>query len=115
MDPGTLGFFGVIGQFWNFDQRHKQKLFFGLSSVQRSTTGGKTMEFKNGLGDTAIQDVMVNYPEIGEILNRYEIGCVTCKVGICLLKDVVSIHGLSKENEAAIEQEINDHLDRHHA
>jgi hypothetical protein len=69
------------------------------------------MEFKNGLGDTAIQDVMTNYPEIGEILNRYEIGCVTCKVGICLLKDVVSIHGLSKDDEAAIEKEINDYLD----
>jgi len=70
------------------------------------------MEFKNGLGDTAIQDVMTTHQEIGEILNRYEIGCVTCKVGICLLKDVVSIHGLSKEQEAAIEKEINDHLDQ---
>ena len=70
------------------------------------------MEFKNGLGDSAIQDVMTGYPEIGEILNRYEIGCVTCKVGICLLKDVVSIHGLSKENEASIEKEINDYLDQ---
>lgn len=68
------------------------------------------MEFKNGLGEKAIQDVMVSYPEIGEILDRYEIGCVTCKVGICLLKDVVSIHGLSKEDEANIEQEINNHL-----
>ena len=68
------------------------------------------MEFKNGLGEKAIQDVMVNYPEIGEILNRYEIGCVTCKVGICLLKDVVAIHGLSKEDETHIELEINNHL-----
>ncbi|GFO61216.1 hypothetical protein GMST_35410 [Geomonas silvestris] len=69
------------------------------------------MEFKNGLGETAIQDVMAKYPQIGEILNRYEIGCVTCKVGICLLKDVVSIHGLSPEQEKAIEQEINQYLD----
>jgi len=68
------------------------------------------MEFRNGLGEKAIQDVMVTYPEIGEILNRFEIGCVTCKVGICLLKDVVAIHGLSKEDEARIEQEINTHL-----
>lgn len=69
------------------------------------------MEFKNGLGETAIQDVMTTHPVIGDILNRYEIGCVTCKVGICLLKDVVSIHGLSKESEANIEKEINDYLD----
>ena len=68
------------------------------------------MEFGSGLGDMAIQDVIRTYPEIGEILNRFEIGCVTCKVGICLLKDVVSIHGLSKEDETRIEQEINDHL-----
>ncbi len=68
------------------------------------------MEFKKGIGDKAIQDVMAEHPEIGEILNRFEIGCVTCKVGICLLKDVVSIHGLSKENEARIEEEINHYL-----
>ena len=68
------------------------------------------MEFKNNLGDKAIQDVMKSYPEIGGILERFEIGCVTCKVGICLLKDVVSIHGLSKEDEARIELEINGYL-----
>lgn len=69
------------------------------------------MTFKNDLGEMAIQDVMAKYPQIGEILNRYEIGCVTCKVGICLLKDVVSIHGLSAEQEEAIEKEIGDFLD----
>ena len=68
------------------------------------------MEFKNGLGERAIQDVMRTYPEIGEILARYDIGCTACKVGICLLKDVVSIHGLSKEDEAKIEVEINEQL-----
>ncbi|MDD2582263.1 MAG: hypothetical protein PHR66_09755 [Desulfuromonadaceae bacterium] len=68
------------------------------------------MNFNNKLGDQAIQDVMQTYPEIGEILVRYDIGCVTCKVGICLLKDVVSIHGLSKEDEAKIELEINECL-----
>jgi len=70
------------------------------------------MEFKDGLGEMAIQDVMAKHPEIGKILERYEIGCVTCKVGICLLKDVVAIHGLSPEQEAAIETEINQYLDR---
>ena len=68
------------------------------------------MNFNKELGDKAIQDVMQTYPEIGDILARYDIGCTTCKVGICLLKDVASIHGLSKEDELKIEQEINDHL-----
>ncbi len=70
------------------------------------------MEFKNDLGSTAIQDVITKYPGIGEILSRFDIGCVTCKVGICLLKDVVSIHGLSKEDEGKIETEINEYLEQ---
>ncbi|HJV36837.1 hypothetical protein [Geomonas sp.] len=69
------------------------------------------MNFKNGMGEMAIQNVMENHPQIGDILNRYEIGCVTCKVGICLLKDVVAIHGLSPEQETAIEKEIGEYLD----
>jgi hypothetical protein len=68
------------------------------------------MEFRNGIGDKAIQEVIGTYPEIGEILSRFDIGCVTCKVGICLLKDVVAIHGLAKEDEARIEREINEYL-----
>jgi hypothetical protein len=48
--------------------------------------------------------------EFNNGLARYDIGCTTCKVGICLLKDVVSIHGLSKEDEANIEKEINENL-----
>jgi len=65
------------------------------------------MEFRNGLGEKAIQEVLKEHPTIGEILARHDIGCVTCKVGICLLKDVVSIHGLTKEAEQSIEEEIN--------
>jgi hypothetical protein len=68
------------------------------------------MEFKNGLGDLAIQDVLKEHPPIGEILASHDIGCVTCRVGICLLKDVVSIHGLTKEDEASIERQINDYF-----
>lgn len=68
------------------------------------------MHFASELGNQAIQDVLTNHPEIGAILARFDIGCITCKVGICLLKDVVSIHGLSPEDEAKIEQEINAYL-----
>jgi hypothetical protein len=74
------------------------------------TTREAFMQFNNDLGNQAIQDVITNYPAVGDILASYDIGCVTCKVGICLLKDVVSIHGLSKDDEAKIEQEINEYL-----
>ena len=50
----------------------------------------------------AIKDVITEFPEVGTILAEYEVGCVTCQVGTCLLKDVVSIHGLSPEAEEAL-------------
>jgi hypothetical protein len=93
----------------NLDPGHHNYQIKGIL-YKHHRQGGGCMEFKYNLGDKAIQDVMQTYPEIGEILNRFEIGCVTCKVGICLLKDVVSIHGLSKDDEAKIEQQINDYL-----
>jgi len=68
------------------------------------------MQLNNQIGDQAIQDVIKAHPQIGEILNRFEIGCVTCSVGICLVKDVVSIHALGDEIEQQIENEINAYL-----
>jgi hypothetical protein len=69
------------------------------------------MNLKGNLGNGQIKDVIEAHPRIGEILNKYEIGCVTCGVGICLLKDVVAIHALGAEAEAQIEAEINAYLD----
>ena len=69
------------------------------------------MELKQDMGSQQIKEVIVAHPPIGEILARYEIGCVTCGVGICLLKDVVAIHALGAEAEGKIEQEINAYLD----
>ena len=68
------------------------------------------MKLNNNLGDQQIRTVIEAHPRIGEILAKYDIGCVTCGVGICLVKDVVSIHALGAEIEARIEQEINDYL-----
>lgn len=61
----------------------------------------------NELGDMAIKDVIKSYPKIGKILDKHGIGCTTCKVGICKLKDVVKIHYLPKEKEKTIFNEIN--------
>ena len=70
------------------------------------------MNLHNGIGDLAIQDVVKDHPRIGEILDEYEIGCVACSVGICLVKDVVTIHYLGEEIEAVIEKKINEYLDK---
>lgn len=68
------------------------------------------MNLPQTIGDAPINKTIEQHPYIGEILQKYDIGCVTCGVGICLVKDVVSIHALGDEIEAKIEQEINDYL-----
>lgn len=69
------------------------------------------MTLSNGLAERAIKDVVTEHPAIGVILAEHDIGCATCGVGICLLKDVVSIHGLPADAEQAIEREINHYLE----
>ncbi|MHB8764681.1 MAG: hypothetical protein ACYDA8_10165 [Deferrisomatales bacterium] len=69
------------------------------------------MNFANDFGAQAIKDVVEQHPAVGAILDRHGIACVTCGVGICHLKDVVSIHGLPPEEEAEIEREINQYLE----
>lgn len=54
----------------------------------------------------AIKDVIVEYPRVGEILEDYGVGCVTCSVGTCLLKDIISIHNLSKDVELELMSNI---------
>lgn len=68
------------------------------------------MKLHKGLGDKDILSVIKDHPQIGEILDKYEIGCIKCSVGTCLLKDVVTVHFLGDETEAQIEEEINNYL-----
>ncbi|MEE9457589.1 MAG: hypothetical protein V3W11_10620, partial [bacterium] len=49
--------------------------------------------------DRGIKEVIDEYPGVGEVLEAYEIGCVPCNVGTCLLRDVVEIHALSAQAE----------------
>jgi hemerythrin-like domain-containing protein len=56
--------------------------------------------------DSGIKEVIQKYPAVAELLKRYDIGCVTCGLGTCLLKDVVQIHDLSVEDETALMRSI---------
>lgn len=69
------------------------------------------MELLNDLGNKPIKDVIEEYPPIGEILGKYEIGCIECSIGTCLFKDVVKVHVLGDEVEAQIEKEINSYIE----
>jgi len=70
------------------------------------------MQLHNDLGNQPIKEVIEAHPKIGDILNKYEIGCLECSIGTCFLKDVVAVHVLGDAIEAMIEKEINEYLER---
>ncbi len=37
----------------------------------------------------SIKEIINQFPEVGDSLNEYNIGCAPCSVGSCLLKDIV--------------------------
>lgn len=47
-----------------------------------------------------VKPLIEAFPEVGEILERYGIGCVPCTIGTCELRDVVTFHALSPQDEA---------------
>jgi hemerythrin-like domain-containing protein len=53
-----------------------------------------------------IKEVINEFPEVGAVLDSFGIGCVPCAVGSCLLGSVVSIHGLSPEQETELMAQI---------
>lgn len=69
------------------------------------------MKLHNDLGSKNIKEAIDLYPRIGEILDKYGIGCINCTIGGCLVENVVSVHCLGDETEALIEREINAYLD----
>ena len=52
--------------------------------------------------NTPIKEVVAKFPGVGSVLEEYNIGCVSCNVGSCLLKDIVEIHNLSDEDEGKL-------------
>lgn len=68
------------------------------------------MELQNDMGNRPIKEVLEAHPQIGKILNKYEIGCLECSIGTCFLKDVVAVHVLGDAIEEQIEAEINEYL-----
>ena len=46
-----------------------------------------------------IKEVITEFPEVGHLLDEFNIGCAPCSVGTCLLKDIVEIHNLSVDEE----------------
>lgn len=55
----------------------------------------------------SIKEIINQFPEVGNILNEYNIGCAPCSVGSCLLKDIVEIHNLPYEEEQELMARIS--------
>ena len=51
---------------------------------------------------TNIKEIITDYPVVGTVLQEFEIACVTCNVGTCQLGDIIEIHNLDPEQEAAV-------------
>lgn len=49
--------------------------------------------------EQGIKDIILNFPEVENILTEYNIECGACGVGLCQLKDVVEIHRLDDDVE----------------
>lgn len=49
-----------------------------------------------------IKDIIAKYPAVSDALAEYKIGCSTCNVGTCQLKDIVEMHALSIEDEKSL-------------
>jgi len=52
--------------------------------------------------NTPIKEIISKFQKVGEILGEYDIGCVPCTVGSCLLKDIIEVHNLSEEGEKEV-------------
>jgi hemerythrin-like domain-containing protein len=59
---------------------------------------------------TGVKSLIEEHPPIGDLLDRYGIGCVPCTVGTCKLEDVVKFHHLAPGDRAQMMYEIEKHL-----
>lgn len=49
-----------------------------------------------------IKEVIAAHPDVAELLAGFKIGCTTCSLGTCKLKDVVDMHDLSEDDESSL-------------
>lgn len=47
--------------------------------------------------DQSIQSLITRFPTLGELLSEAGIGCTTCSLGSCRVKDILEIHNLDTE------------------
>jgi hemerythrin-like domain-containing protein len=48
--------------------------------------------------ESFIKPLIDEFPQLGDILNSYGVGCTDCQVGTCKLIDIIKIHNLKEED-----------------
>lgn len=61
------------------------------------------MERYLGMG---VEEVIEAFPQVGEVLASYGVGCADCALGTCTLADVVQVHALAPAEQARMMAEI---------
>lgn len=79
---------------------------FWYVPCEEGEIGPASSFYMNKYLNAGIKEIITQYPVIGTILEEYNIGCVPCTLGTCLLKDVVGIHGLSLGQELELMYKI---------
>lgn len=57
-----------------------------------------------------VSSLLADHPQIGVILEKHRIDCVSCGSSSCLLKNVIAQHTYDSRRAAQIEAEINAYL-----
>ena len=58
--------------------------------------------------DRNIKELIDEYPDIGNVLEEYDIVCTNCNVGSCLLRDIIEIHNMSLDQEDEVLSRIGE-------
>lgn len=57
--------------------------------------------------NTPMKELISIFPKVGEVLQEYHVGCVTCNGGSCLLKDIIEVHDVSEDEEKEVMARIS--------
>jgi len=68
------------------------------------------MDLPEEFRQKTISAMLTEHPQLTEILQRYNIDCVSCGSSSCLFKNVVATHAYDPKQADRLENEIKDYL-----
>jgi len=68
------------------------------------------MELPEKFAQISVSQILSEHPQIGTMLEKHQVDCVTCASSSCLLKNIIGQHIYDPKRAIQLEQEINDYL-----